>query len=117
MIGVMTSQSNQCKYCTTHHKEALNNYWKDDEKLEKFLEDYHKIGLSNKDIALCDYAKNLTETPYQSDEEAITNLKQADLSEREILDATMIVAYFNFVNRIVLALGVSLEENRSGYKY
>jgi hypothetical protein len=30
----------------------------------------------------------------------------------------MIIAYFNFVNRIVLGLGVELEEDRGrGYRY
>lgn len=33
MIAVIVSVSNQCKYCITHHCEALNHYWKNDEKI------------------------------------------------------------------------------------
>jgi alkylhydroperoxidase family enzyme len=44
-------------------------------------------------------------------------LKTKGFSDREILDATLVIAYFNFVNRIVLSLGVHLEEDTEGYKY
>jgi alkylhydroperoxidase family enzyme len=40
------------------------------------------------------------------------------LSDSAILDATLVVAYFNFVNRIVLALGVeSSELEVQGYRF
>lgn len=46
-------------------------------------------------------------------------LKAAGLSDEEILDITQITAYFNFVNRMVLGLGVELEssDGRQGFKY
>jgi|TARA_B110000196_G_scaffold127455_1_gene110556 hypothetical protein len=38
--------------------------------------------------------------------------------DRAILDAALVVGYFNFVNRIVLSLGVYLEQDEGqGYKY
>jgi len=37
--------------------------------------------------------------------------------DRAILDAAQIAAYFNFVNRLVLGLGVGLEAQRDGYEY
>ena len=40
------------------------------------------------------------------------------LSDKAILDATLVVSYFNFVNRMVLGLGVNLESNQAkGYNY
>ena len=36
MLGVVVSRANNCEYCQKHHLEALNFYWKDDEKAEKF---------------------------------------------------------------------------------
>ncbi len=45
-------------------------------------------------------------------------LKETGLDDRAILDATLVVAYFNFVNRMVLSLGVQLEEqNGEGFRY
>lgn len=49
----------------------------------------------------------------------LSRLREENLSDEAILDIVQIVAYFNFVNRIVLGLGVPLEssEEREGYKY
>jgi len=45
-------------------------------------------------------------------------LKSTGLSDRTILDATLIIGYFNFVNRIVLLLGVEENSNKiTAYKY
>ena len=36
MIAVIVSVSNNCNYCQIHHAEALNNYWKDDDRIDTF---------------------------------------------------------------------------------
>ncbi|MGB0881307.1 MAG: peroxidase-related enzyme [Vicingaceae bacterium] len=118
MMAVVVSKVNNCTYCQTHHADAVNHYWKDDAKIEQLKADYTKIQLSNQDKILCDYAFNLTITPgLKTQKNYITPLKEVGFSDREILDATLVIAYFNFVNRIVLGLGVNLEEDTSGYKY
>lgn len=51
-------------------------------------------------------------------ENRIEALRQAGFEDMAILEATLVIAYFNFVNHIVLDLGVALEENTGeGYKY
>jgi alkylhydroperoxidase family enzyme len=45
-------------------------------------------------------------------------LKDAGLTDKEILRANLIASYFNFSNRIALGLGVELEEGKARtYKY
>ncbi|WP_373524530.1 hypothetical protein [Aquiflexum sp.] len=45
-------------------------------------------------------------------------MKASGADDRSILDATLVIGYFNFVNRIILGLGVNLEEDGGkGYKY
>jgi alkylhydroperoxidase family enzyme len=40
------------------------------------------------------------------------------LDDRIILDATLVIAYFKFVNPMVLGLGIKLESEKvKGYKY
>ncbi|MEO9482598.1 MAG: peroxidase-related enzyme [Ekhidna sp.] len=118
MMAVIVSISNKCQYCQVHHLEAVKNFWKDDDKLESFQRDFEKAPLNEKERALCLFARELTENPEKSQEAGLVNpLKEAGFSDREILDGTLVVAYFNFVNRIVLGLGVDLEENPGGYKY
>lgn len=97
----------------------MNNYWKDDEKIEKLCKNYFEVDLNERAISLCLFAENLTLNPSELNEpRIIENLKKAGLSDAAILDATLVVSYFNFVNRMVLALGVSIEEDGgTGYKY
>ena len=118
MIGVVVSKANDCEYCQLHHAEAVNHYWKDDEKTNKLRQDYRSIELSQTDKLLCDYAWELTKNPNTETEGQFFNpLKELGLDDRAILDATLVISYFNFVNRIVLSLGVGLEETVGGYNY
>jgi len=119
MMAVITSVSNQCFYCQIHHSQALNNYWKDEEKIIKMRKNFYEAQLSERETLLCLFAENLTLNPGDSKEPTIIDkLKKAGISDEAILDATLVVSYFNFVNRIVLALGVGLEEDGGkGYKY
>ncbi|NCT10421.1 MAG: peroxidase-related enzyme [Flavobacteriia bacterium] len=119
MMAVVTSVANKCQYCQIHHSEALNNYWKDDYRIVHLRSNYKKAQLSEKELLLCQFAENLTLKPYDFKEpEYVNKLKEIGLSDAAILDATLVVAYFNFVNRMVLGLGVILENNGgTGYKY
>jgi len=112
MMAVVTSVSNNCHYCQIHHSEALNNYWKNGERIIQLRHNFHEAQLTEKEIALCQFAENLTIKPDDFKEpEHINKLKTLGFSDGAILDATLVIAYFNFVNRIVLGLGVSLENN------
>ena len=118
MMAVIVSVENKCEYCQIHHLEAVKNFWKDEEKTNQLKLDYHKADLSEQEQALCDFAKALTLTPERSKKSGLIQpLKDLGLEDRAILDATLVIAYFNFVNRIVLALGVDVEENPGGYNY
>jgi uncharacterized peroxidase-related enzyme len=119
MIAVLVSVANKCDYCQTHHGEALNNYWKDEKKLEAFKADYTKVGLTEKQIVMCDYASNMTLHPGKAAESNVVGpLKKKGHSDEAILDASLVVSYFNFVNRMVLGLGVHLENHAgAGFKY
>ena len=58
---------------------------------------------------LCRYALKLTLTPSEMAEDDLVPLREAGLSDRDIVDAHQVVAYFNYVNRIAEGLGVELE--------
>ena len=119
MMAVVTSVVNNCHYCQIHHSEALNNYWKDEERILSLQSNFYDAQLSEKEFLLCKFAKNLTLKPLKFKEpEEINKLKNIGLTDEAILDATLVVAYFNFVNRIVLGLRVNIESNgATGYNY
>jgi len=119
MIAVVVSVANQCRYCQAHHGEALSHFWKDSERIERLSEDYTQAGLSDADLLLCRYADTLSRKPNDSGIKDLTAfMKEAGLDDRMILDCALITAYFNFVNRLVLGLGVDLEKDGGkGYLY
>lgn len=119
MMAVVVSLSNGCEYCRLHHAEALNHYWRNEEKLSLLITDFSMAGLSSKEFNLCEFARDLTLKPDSFNEErSVQKLKDKGFTDSAILDATLVVSYFNFVNRIVLAMGVeSDKEELTGYNF
>ncbi len=58
---------------------------------------------------MLDYVVALTQQPASITENHIESLRLAGLSDDAIHDAAAVAAYFNYVNRIALGLGVELE--------
>ncbi len=119
MMAVVVSTANRCKYCISHHAGALNHFWKDPEKVQLLSKDYLQVELTESQRVLCDYAYDLTRNPINIEEsDQIQSLKDVGWEDRAILDAALVISYFNFVNRMVLGLGVHLEgEDSQGYNY
>jgi len=118
MIGVVVSATNQCEYCQAHHGQALNYFWKDTNRVEQLKLDFKKLDLNTSDQILCEWAERLSLDPSEKPSEIIKRLKVEGFDDRAILDATLIVAYFNFVNRIVMGLGLDTNPvDAEGYIY
>lgn len=118
MMAVVVSAVNQCEYCLRHHSEALLNFWRDETRIHLLVREPDRANLSHEDHALCQFARDLTVNPELSTRQKTESLKALGLSDRAVLDATLVIAYFNFVNRIVLGLGLEIkEEELRGYKY
>jgi uncharacterized peroxidase-related enzyme len=84
---------------------------KDDERVAAIEDDYRKAELSPRERAILDYAVKLTVTPSQMAESDVVRLRDAALSDAEILDACQVTAYYNYVNRMADGLGVELEDD------
>ncbi len=119
MIAVVVSVANGCQYCTMHHLQALSHYIKDTKKLSAITNWPEKGVLSDEDAALCNFALHLTRHPGDHENTDYTQpLRKQGLSDDGILDAVLVIAYFNFVNRIALSLGLHADDNETkGYKY
>ena len=118
MMAVVVSAANNCRYCIEHHKEALLFYWKDPERANRLVAQFDQPDLSETDQALCKLAYNLTLVPSDISKASVEHLQQAGMDDKGILDAVQVIAYFNFVNRMVLALGVEFsDEEAKGYNY
>ena len=115
-VAVVVSATNECEYCVDHHTEALRHYIDDDETLNMLatadgLETFEPR-LSN----IVRHAERLTVAPAAMTESDLEELRAVGLDDKDILDLTLIVGYFNFVNRIAVGLGVSYSNDElSGY--
>jgi uncharacterized peroxidase-related enzyme len=118
LIGVVVSSANECEYCVQHHAMVLNHYWKDNERVRALTEKYDAAGLPHRQYHMALYARKLTMTPGEISRENIDALRKCGFSDDDILDINLITAYFCFVNRIVLGLGVEFTPvEMRGYRY
>lgn len=116
-IAVVTSANNHCDYCVNHHAASLAGYEHDPEVVDSVRtgEDFSR--LAGKDVLMLEHARRLTNEPEQIRPSDLDTLREAGFSDRDILDITLVTAYFNFVNRIALGLGVEFNEDElGGYK-
>ena len=72
--------------------------------------DWRQAQLDATGRALCTYAERLTRAPRETGPEVIEELRSSGLDDRSIHDATQIIGFFNYINRMADALGVELEE-------
>lgn len=118
MIAAVVSQANNCPYCVHHHEEALRYYWKDDDRMRSVIRQGDYRSLDTRQVAMLEYATKLTHSPEAMDQADVARLREAGLTDRDVLDVNLIISYFNFVNRIALGLGVTFDaDEMTGFKY
>jgi len=74
------------------------------------VRDWRTAPLSKVDRALCEYATKLTHHPHPMIPNDLDLLRSHGLDDRAISDATQVISYFNYINRLADALGVEPEE-------
>jgi SAM-dependent methyltransferase len=71
--------------------------------------------MSSRYRALCHYARKVTLSPSDIEEQDIEDMRDANFSDREIVDANGIIAYYNYANRVASGLGVGVaQDSRMG---
>jgi len=116
-IAVVVSANNECEYCVNHHTEALRRYIDDEETLNLLATADGLETLEPRLSNITRHAEKLTSAPGAMTESDLGELRAEGLSDKDILDLTLIVAYFNFVNRIAMGLGVDFSADElSGYR-
>jgi uncharacterized peroxidase-related enzyme len=117
MIATLVSTINDCKYCQLHHGEALRRLSKTEELVDQIVTNYKKAEVSAQDLTMLHFAAKLTEDPSGMQRKDVELLRQHGFSDKDILDITLVVSYFNFVNRIALGLGVPYSKDEvRGYR-
>jgi uncharacterized peroxidase-related enzyme len=114
--SVVVSANNECEYCVNHHTESLRHYIADAETLNMLATADGLETLEPRLSNIVRHAEKLTTAPGAMTESDLGELRAEGLSDKDILDLTLIVGYFNFVNRIAMGLGVDFSADElSGY--
>jgi uncharacterized peroxidase-related enzyme len=110
-IGVYVSFLNKCDYCVQHHFVGLKIILNDTKKSEQFWNAVQRDNLNTyfdeKYYQGIEYAKLVTQEVHKMTKDSIDNLISHGFSEGEILEINQVASYFNYVNRMVLGLGVT----------
>jgi len=118
-VSSYVSILNRCDYSLANHWANARHLIADEEKadaIEKALHaDEPESFFNGAELALLLYAKKLTLTPGAMVQSDVQLLKDAGLSDGEILEANQIIGYFNYVNRLLNGLGVSTAGDTVGY--
>ena len=122
MIGVVVSRLNGCGYCLKHHAAGLRRLLPPDRQdVADALEAPAPVAnrwppegigraLISREKAIVEYVAKLTTNPQAMNRSDASALRDAGLTDREILDVAQTAAYFAYANRIVLGLGAEVEE-------
>ena len=117
-LGTYISQINHCDYCATHHAVGLKKNLGDDEKYEQIMQAMQSKNfddvLDSKLVLGIKHSVKLTLDHANITNEDIQELRAAGFADGEILEINQVSCYFNYVNRMVVGLGVDLETGNIG---
>ena len=82
---------------------------KDEALVKQLQRDYTGADLTPRARAMLDYADKLTRTPWNMRRSDLQPLRDAGLTDRDILDLNLVASYYAYANRIADGLGVPLE--------
>jgi len=117
LIALVVSATNGCGYCVAHHGPKLAAALGDEALARAVALDYRAANLAARDRVLLDFAVALTCEPAERKLDDIERLREYGFDDAAILKATEITAWYNYTNRIVSSLGVTLEPGRAEWEF
>ena len=108
MIALVVSATNGCGYCVAHHGPKLAHL-AGEALARDVARDYRGANLAARDRVLLDFAVAVTCEPAERTADDVERLREYGFDDAGVLRAVEVTGYYNYVNRVVLALGVELE--------
>ncbi len=106
LIAVVVSKANACRYCVTAHSIFLKALGYSGSQIEAQTARLDAADLDPATRALLDLAEKATLAPTRIADDEVQAVLAAGVSEPELLEAMLVVSFFNGINRLVDALGV-----------
>jgi uncharacterized peroxidase-related enzyme len=100
-----------CRYCLLSHGRLLLKNDFDEAQIEAIIRgNYADASLTDEEIAIMRFAEKLSHHAYEMQQADVDGLRGFGLSDEEILDITLAAAARNFQSRILVGLGIEIEE-------
>ena len=104
MIAVVVSSYNHCYYCLVAHGAAVRELSGTPELGEQLVMNYRTADLSSKQVAMLDFAYQMTSEPDTIVEADRQALRDAGWSDHDIWDIAATAGFFNMSNRMASAI-------------
>lgn len=106
LIAAYVSALNGCRFCTNAHTMYAESYGMPEGVVEACVTDLDSAPIDERLKPILRYAAKLTREPWNVTEADISAILAAGWPEEAVADTVMVVALFNFMNRVVLGHGV-----------
>ncbi|MEL6297515.1 MAG: peroxidase-related enzyme [Pseudomonadota bacterium] len=110
LTALIVSLENRCEPCVITHAGALEAHGMAKRTVDLLLVNWKRAPLDDRMTALAQYASDLTVDPGAIETDDLEDLREAGLTELEILEAAQIIAIFNATNRLNSGLGIKVDE-------
>ena len=105
-LGALSvSMVNHCVYCAAVHADRHAKLQKDTTVTDELFVKGKKANLCPRDRAIFNFARKSAESPLAAGSEDMDALREAGLSDEEILDLILSSALFGWANRLMHILG------------
>jgi uncharacterized peroxidase-related enzyme len=113
-VGALAaSMVNRCIYCAAVHADRHAKLEKDTSVTDELFAKGENADLSPRNRVIFDFARKLSEAPVGATSEDMAALREAGLSEEEILDLILSSSLFGWANRLMHVLGDPVREEVS----
>ena len=96
---------NRCVYCAAVHASRYNQLAKNEDVMRNVFEHGEQAKLEPRDQAIFDFAIKLSKAPSEATAAEMKRLRDAGLSDEEIIDLILSTALFGWANRLMHILG------------
>ena len=118
-VASYVSILNRCHYSLTNHWSNARHLMADDGRAKAIREaldaDAPERAFEGKELAMLRYARKLTLSPGEMVETDVQAMRDEGAEDGEILEVNQVCGYFNYVNRLLNGLGVTLKGDVIGY--
>lgn len=105
-IGLVVSGINTSSYCVALHMQLLATFGYQKRFARTLAVDYPNAQVEPKVLALFRFADKLTRQSADVDEKDVEALRAAGWDDAAIFETAVATAYFNFLNRVSIGLGL-----------